>query len=1091
MSTREFETEFQRTFGSLQSVALVQVCTRLLLGDEVLKASTFQGYTCVVHRDKRKYDILGTLSAEDREIFVRNILWDNLPNQILADPDGKWGEVSNLSLYDRVLYAWRAFAFTVLLHPDLTSTEGWESDLALFRAVLKYKYWFFGQCFSKLSFDDKGHVVAPQMAKTIKNLKALGKWITYYGSFNMTAERPQVLDMMPCQPKGDLQVLGWFDGCLSKWRKPWLLEGTKHNVFVLAQMSGFGRALPPPPKEVLEAEGLQTCDILSRRPNYDRGIIPVYGRAVENIFSRLSKPRLFTHVSISASACYEATTEDGGMAKYVIDKVNQFYTRPLIEAVKDWPILTKGLPLYDPFGRKVWGGVANRGGNRYDLIVELGQEDDPLGYYFYKGSSPQARLRFPRVDFAVNLDFEIEPDKSGKGLGPSDDQIDECIGSHVNEGLGDFVCLWAWTQSLAYGHFEDPSWVKGTPFFTESKTQKWVQDKPIPCTLMVLAEPGFKARSLTKNPSWLTILQASLRHIVADIFSADPRVGLGLKSAYVLWNLLKVVRKELTKTPVVFNSVINTDLSRSTDLIPMDLLRHLWSSAFKAWGETPLSALQGLVIPNHCIEYKDKSFIQACGSFMGEPMSFMSLTLYNLCTQEISSWALATRVTLPLTAYKLRGFPRTSDYFKLSYDAIIGDDVMRLAMVPGLGPYTRNMYTITNGKLSEGKDTESCVHGILAENHVFLERRGDTTRCHYLDILKPRLLTASTRYHSDNRSSLIGKGAMLYTQIEWYRDTNPGYHGVSNMALGIYNYVLQKNLSGESRLWNQFLRSQVYFPSSLGGIGIPISDELILRMFNFELGFFKHLTECPFPEYILWFHRLKSVSARRKRRMALPDMSKLWARLKLGDPQMSQVFDPEDTSKLYSLDSVLTYYTFGAGQSIGLDISPVTGKVQVKVALQHVLDAHGFIPIDSMFDQWERFLMFGKAFLTGQVTPETLSLQKYLTNLKVFWRDCRKAFAIEVDGRSLFEGKEVLEAPKMKDLSWSVGQRSMTLVHGGITSGALLAMGPTLNVDLSRKGLVLETKKTHELLIAESVKRWLSGLSTEDDFVLNSEEELA
>jgi hypothetical protein len=1068
-----------------------------LLGNEVYKAREFQGYSCITHRDKREYEILQTLKGQDLKIFTDHILWDNVPNIQLAqacqDIEPTIGEVSNLSLYDRAMYAWRAFGFTVLLHPDLTSTEGWESDLLLLRSVLKYKYWFFGQCFSKLSLDDKGHVVAPQMAKTIKTLKSLGAWITYYGAFNTESPRPQVLDMLPGQSRTDFQVLAWFDGCLSKWREPWLLEPNKHTVFCLAQMSGFGRALPPPPKEVLLAEGRETSDILSKAPDYDRGIIPVYQTAAANVFGRLKKPRLLSHVSISASACYENTTKDGGMAQWVIDSVNCFYKQTVGEYFEKAPELREDMSLYDPFGRVVFGPetlrpiARHREGlksiPRYHPTRMMGQE----AYVTMTSRGADDRVSNPRSDFSTYLDFEIPDPRKGYGprtVGSRNFEFTQC---HLNETLGDSVLFWAWTQSMEYGHFESDCQLEGYPLFTKGGVHKWIQDRPIPCTLMVLAEPGFKARSLTKNPAWLTLLQACLRHIVADVLSEDNRCGLGLKSAYVLWNLLKVVRNELKSNPRVFSSVINTDLSRSTDLIPMDLLRGMWKSAFGTWGYSPLFALEELIIPDHAIEYGGKSFTQACGSFMGEPMSFMSLTLYNLCTQEISSWALASRVRLPLTATKLQGYPLSTEHAKLSYDAIIGDDVMRLALVQGLGPYTRQMYGLTNGRLSKGKDTESTVHGILAENHVFLENCGSTTRCHYLDILKPRLLTASARYHSDNRSSLIGKGSMLYTQIEWYKDTNRSYQGVPIMALGLYNYILQKNLSGETRLWNQFLRSQVYFPASLGGIGIPISEDLILRMFNFELGFFKYLTECPFPEYILWFHRLKSVSARRKRRMALPDMSKIWKRLDLGDPKVVGIFDPEDKSGLYSMDSILTYYSSGGGTEYHLDISPVTGKTRVAAALQHTFETFGFMPVESLLDQWERFLLFGKAFLTGAVQTETLSLKKYLTNLKGFWHECRKAFAIEINGRSLFEGKEVTECPKMKDLSWAVAQRSMTLVHRDMTKESILAMGPTLNVDLDRIGPVGETKLTHDRLIDQSVKAWLQGLSTEDDEVWEEE----
>jgi hypothetical protein len=1162
--------------------AIVQICTSLLRGCDYTRGAN--GKITVEKRYAVNYSIIDRLSRKDAKSFRRLIARDNARNENfvrkVTPPSDR--------IYDLARDSWGAFASTVVLHPEFDLQKS-SFDFHLYEAIMSYKVWFFKMAFLNVheatedcGCDIRSEIHCPNLVRAINGLKGLSKWIVYYGSIKTVdaEEAPGVDYTLPGQLPGvAYQILGWYGGHLSRWRTPNKFVETfpgltdperKSIILGLAQMSTFGRALPTPPDYFCREELESVIEHLSGVPEYPREMDDIFWNQANSFGRRigltLDRPMGHTHTSTSASACFEATTEEGGSAGYLVSEIRRFAFTPVNRFFDYYTFQGSESSLYDPFGREIFGPARTEKKLGMAAFGSLAYRDSP-------------RISSDRGKIPVNEDYVIHL----MGIfGHSAEDISD-IKTLLNENLGDIVLIWAWFQAMEYGSFSgltnqldcdrvpesiwhtlrfpgrsgkatfrcriDSLECEGTclradlfiqeqmgvtvkkryaspypwedkvyniedfnvrdfalflvdranasganldldsvrirtrevlhggyrvkrgqllPFFIDPSPKFWTQDREVECSLMVLAEPGFKARALTKNPVWLTILQSTCRHMVADVFSLDPRLGLGLESSYVLWDLLKVVRRE--NDP--YRIAVNTDLSRSTDRIPMTLIRSMWSgfiAGFAATGKAgPLGVYRNLICVDHSV-YVDKNtqfervFSQMCGSFMGEPMSFMTLSLYNICCQEVASLARYQGLMVGeiLQVDQTDQDPRA---FETSKDAIVGDDGLRLTNDTQLGLYTRNVYILTNGSLSLGKDTESEHHAILAENHVFIDSNGKLA---YLDIIKARLLSWVNREHSDHRDSLIGKGTALFQQLEWYEDTNGGQS--AEIARSIYASSISRRITAP---WvaRRLLDLPTWLPPQLGGLALPIpaTDEDLVNWF------YGVATVAPFTDYLKCAMRIQNLNARRKRGFELPDLTPVISHLKLDDlhylsgPLVS--FD-QSRKQLVPLDSVVTaFMATGPLGYFNIEVSPITQRPRVRDCLRICADTFGFIPLDVVLDQVERFQMFRDIF-TNRAKPARLTISGYLSNLKEFtdWAKISRVgeYSVVKPHSMPLHGKN--------SLSWEFQKRKYTLVHKDEIAAGLLAIGPTLGVDLTRQFIRKQTRTGYNDQLDAMIQSWLSS----------------
>jgi len=994
--------------------------------------------------------------------------------QFAKDPKGH-------AAYNRVVNTWRSIGLTVLQHPDLPDIE-LGSDLELLESVIKFKRWFFTRAFQGLRterfWNRTEHRwdyqwVLPRFARLVKLIKQVSVWITFYGSFDLQRNRrPKLVE--PVGPVVDgYQVIPWFGGCLRKWGTPWKLPSTKHNVFCISQIASFGRSLPCPSQDVVEEGAEKTLKTLSSIPDYPEAINEKFMEAAFALGKQLPPMGGSTHVSISGTGCFERTQGEGGYAQEVVNGVREILDLPstfftdcdsglfdcfgrlvldpaIVSSVKKYPNYWVNVPFSKVAYRKI----------DFELIK-------PKFNPFEKGPPPEP-------DYLVLLSIAV----TGKGvpLGGAPRGINMSFlreggrsRVEINQLLGEEVLLWAMSKALAFGSFAEDPVFPGMAVWPTPKIRKWVQFERIPAEFMSLAEPGWKARPLTKNMAWLNVVQQALRHSVDECLRNDPRMGLGIESAYALWDMLKILRKR-RDSPKSF--WINADLSEATNRIPHGVLRSIWSGFFRGNGpKAELLPLTDFVLLDHEINYKGRKLPHLCGSFMGEPMSFCGLNIYNACVVRITN----VMTDLGLNDWRIipSGYIEGSPEPALSVDAIIGDDLIRLTESEPLIAATEMVYQDSNAVISIGKYTISWCHGILAENHVFSQRAEDNISLmyEYIDLIKSRLLSPSTRVHSDNRSSIIGKGSALSIQLEWYADTHPELRFKALLMRNLYLNTLERYAMTPS-LWRMSKGLPVSFPNIMGGINLSSTGLMSDLGFEWEQTFLSYLLyDAPLSEYFTYVNRLNNLNSAQRRNLQYMDYSTKLGKAFMGvDKLVNKGFNPTDQSGLYTLSGLLDHLS-----TIIPDRSKVTGKVPVNMALRYAYTEWGFYPVEALLDQYERLETYTLCFTSKEVRlAKPLSIGRYLRSLRAFWKDIKLMY----EGNSFRPNR--LGSLKPSEASWAFSQRFKTLIHISNFRFSDLASGPTLAVDLSRSGGLADTKSSWDEYARAMVRGYLAVLPGEE-----------
>jgi len=492
-------------------------------------------------------------------------------------------------------------------------------------------------------------------------------------------------------------------------------------------------------------------------------------------------------------------------------------------------------------------------------------------------------------------------------------------------------------------------------------------------------------------------------------------------------------------------------------------------------------ALINFIMIDHTLEYRTSKTEfwpkrHACGSFMGEPVSFMGLTLYNLCCGEIADfwqWKLSkadlnwsgdwTRASL--THFACGG------KFPTGYVVITGDDRTEITDQRGKFHILNQVYVQTNGKPSPGKNTVSCVHGVHAENHIYLDAGSNI----YLDVIKPKLLTPSTRFHSDNRSSIIGKGSSLFLQLHWLEEsTFFDSKALAKRARYLYIDMMQKGFF--PREMSLCKRLPIGLPPSVGGISFPISMKEADVVHQRELRFLWWLlNKASVEEFTLYAMRIQDISSEAKRGLPYQFGNSYWGKvlssqITKSDLRVVREVNFEDTKAMFSLYDVLCYVKEHVPS---VPVSHVTGMPQVTLAIRHVFKTWGYVPLEAILDLMERQCTFFKAFDEGVEKRGGLSFRRYLTNLKRFWN------SIQEDTGHI-DLTEPHQFKSMDDIHWRFQQRLRTFIHTDLLCDGALTSGPSLHLDLTRLNGPSRTKHGLSEDIAHAIWAYVRGLHEDD-----------
>lgn len=992
----------------------------------------------------------------------------------------------------------------VLTHPDLDISK---HDNELYSCVLKFKKWFVSNYFRGLYIDERGKPHAPNHSKTVSLIKKLSAWVSYYSAFSPERNiRPKVIAPIPGGSENGFQILPLFGGHLAEWARPWLLKPKKHNVFVMSQMLSFSRALPTPPKEELDRVSFETIDHLTSTPSVGAKLVELYEEATTFLTSIMDRMSTRSHCSITSSGSYEHTSEEGGNAMTVTSGVRELLGKNLQEIFVENP----DCDLFDPFGRKVLSR---------DLINSLWEYPIPIGYFLYRDfvNHHQGLVSKVLPAHANKLGLWSVTTHKGKDtmsswVPPKEHGVNKEIvreqgddGLLYNHLLGEEVLLWAFTCALAYGKFSrDPVSINIALFRDGLFPITWEQSVPVPCQFMALAEPGWKSRPLTKNCAWVNILQSSLRHAIDESISGDPRIGLGLTSAYALWDALKRA-KNRAYDPSYY--ALNTDLEQATNRLPHEIVEAIWRGMYKGLGVigTPHESLWGFSNLSHEIHVRrgleEDVYPHTCGTLMGEPTSFAVLSLYNLCTAHIASVMSKCEYKEP---EDVPAGDLCYDFRSVSFDVIIGDDMLRFTNEPRLADLTRKLHVLTNARHSVGKDTISTCHLSIAENHCWFNGQVLNQAC-YLDIIKSRLLTPSTRFHAESQSSIIGKGKQLSQQLSWYSISNKSFgERVSKLLRGVYDNIV-RDLTSET-MYLQLENLPACFPPNFGGIGFGVTPDIyeLKRRYPFEINFIIYLLKAPlhiFMEEALLMNELTDPA---RRGLPHDDVFSIIAR-SLRSTSAKQKFDPDDSSFLYSVESGISW--IASHPEVGPTIPRVFGtdRPQYRHSLEKLHEVTGFIPLDVVIDQFVRVAVFGKAFREGPSERPIGKLGKYVRNMTEYWQRARLLYRDVVPDANFAEyfdpptdhsSMPSWFVPRYSDplsnmhLKWALKRR--LLVHKDSKTFLGLASAPTLALDFSRVTPIFKTEGTPRGVVETSLSEWFRTKSmnqTERDLVEDPSED--
>jgi hypothetical protein len=217
-------------------------------------------------------------------------------------------------------------------------------------------------------------------------------------------------------------------------------------------------------------------------------------------------------------------------------------------------------------------------------------------------------------------------------------------------------------------------------------------------------------------PAWLQVLQKIARFPLESILKRDGRARIGLEDNNKLWSFLKFVESQGSPGKIIQSS----DYSAATDEIALDVLDHIWGPFLARLPiDHPIRVISPALWGHRKILLDisgiEKQVIQTCGSLMGEAFSFASLTLLNLCVEELTHSFFCRNLTVE------QGFAHSYQPVSLRKDpcAITGDDVVAIRQDYQKCVVFRQIAEKCSFVISRGKDGDSSSAGIFCEDHFF------------------------------------------------------------------------------------------------------------------------------------------------------------------------------------------------------------------------------------------------------------------------------------------------------------------------------------------------------------------------------------
>jgi len=424
--------------------------------------------------------------------------------------------------------------------------------------------------------------------------------------------------------------------------------------------------------------------------------------------------------------------------------------------------------------------------------------ETPLGTFTCPAGKPRWRYwcraqpyaHYPERDFGEVIEEEVFKD-----LHPYHQGFDEAIGDQI----------------LVVAFLEYQDWI--------------LTGLGIPCRVLTVPEPGYKARIVTTGPFWLNTLQQSVAHSAKAWLGRHPSARSSLLKTDQAWQALYLLSGK--KFPEG-SSCLSSDLKEATDSIPKEVGLRLLSGFLEGVG---FQSRQKDI----CLELlrSNRTFIapgfvsesQTRGIMMGEPLTKVVLTILNLVVEE---HAMRVHLKIPDS----QSFYKSPDW--RSYH-IGGDDHL------AVGPRCY-LEAITACHLKSGSKISIGKHGISDRVVKYCEKvlevskilKGfsvrqvnDSTEGYesspFVDSVKVRLLSPLSKAFevSSERNIAIGKGLSLGRTLKWM---NPDHFPrkwlrmVRDRFFQRMGSLLPDRSSGV--YW------QLMLPNHWGGLDLYLADEV-------------------------------------------------------------------------------------------------------------------------------------------------------------------------------------------------------------------------------------------------------------------------
>jgi hypothetical protein len=955
---------------------------------------------------------------------------------------------------------WIANMHSVLLNQDFNPLI---VDHDLIRSIKAYKLWFI-DFMVKGRFTSKG-VILFNLDKGLKALKTLAGYFQYYlcldsKEYNRTP--PALPFWKGWNPLDSSMSMTWFGGHLRHCRNFDRRDLSDHDIANLCQIRTFGRALPCPSRRMCRNDLLDQLKILGSKRVTERGVLDAVYIACVAFSERINIGEMptQTHFSLSTSGCFEQPTANGGMAQYV----RQRWYKPLTESFPSNTYITdvkrnktsnleelfKKRPrdahrLTDAYGKSIFpadpdGSVsipAWYGGTEF-----LGGEND-LTQLLYRQKYFSQRKVYGQELFGGINDSDPIPNEIGDALllcaqGEAWEQ-----GHYVNV-QGEEIPP---THIMSFGDLKVPLWLSDRAFITPIR--RYIIDEHPRCKLTCLAEPGAKTRPLGNCQVWFTCITRCMRFMIEPIIARDGRARIGLRSTNKMWSFLKFVQKTHKGSGTMWCQ--STDYKSATDYMPLDFIDAMWRGLTKnVSSDHPFMVYYSLIASQRKIslcDYRELSsqlipifgieLLNNCGSFMGEPMSFMTLNLGNIVTEELTMYCEATSDPT---------FERVPDTFPviLGRDptCVCGDDFTALRAILARILLFKKVAEKVGWVLS-WKDQLSKRVMIFCEDHALVTQ---DQKLVYIDVIKSRLLTTMTRQHSDNRSSILGKGRMLRNQLDYFENK-----ALKSSIMTVYREIFTKVYKDTLDISLPF-----WLPPNCGGIGFPCLETEIPKWGWKFIKYILDVVAMPrSPEKLVKLSQLRTLNSPSKKGIATwADSLRIYSEILDGysifeyKGQESLKEDNILPGTIYPDQFVTDLCFLAYGREVPKD--PYDPSKFDFDSLNNEASLLGFIRFDELLNEIERAVNF-HTFLTSDEERTQRTLSDYIRKARKFWLRI-----------GVFPNEDSLGVTKTDCVgftSWVKMEKSIYSSFSGwipIFDGkvGIFSSSPSLKVDLSRaKGM--------------------------------------